>query len=35
VVTTETNQYFVRNANDDPEFGSAFAWDFSVGVRLP
>ena len=35
VVTTETNQYFVRNANDDPEFGAAFAWDFSVGVRLP
>jgi hypothetical protein len=35
VVSTQTNQYLVRNANDDPEFGAAFAWDFSVGVRLP
>jgi hypothetical protein len=25
----------VRNTNDDPQFGKAFAWDFSVGVRLP
>jgi hypothetical protein len=25
----------VRNTNEDPQFGKAFAWDFSVGVRLP
>jgi hypothetical protein len=35
VVSTSQNQYFVRNANDDPKFGSAFAWDLSFGVRIP
>jgi hypothetical protein len=25
----------VRNMKDDPQFGSAFAWDLSFGVRVP
>jgi hypothetical protein len=25
----------VRNSTDDPQFGSAFAWDLSFGVRVP
>ena len=25
----------VRTTDEDPQFGKAFAWDFSIGVRLP
>ncbi|MET0343315.1 MAG: hypothetical protein ABW252_20060 [Polyangiales bacterium] len=25
----------VKNTEDDPQFGKAFAWDFAVGIRLP
>jgi hypothetical protein len=25
----------VRNSTDDPQFGSAFAWDLSFGLRVP
>jgi hypothetical protein len=25
----------VTNTKDDPQFGTAFAWDASFGVRLP
>ena len=25
----------IKNTNDDPQFGKAFAWDFAVGIRLP
>jgi hypothetical protein len=35
VVSDDENTLLVRNASDDPEFGSAFAWDLSFGVRLP
>lgn len=31
----DTTTGIVRNVSDDPEVGSAFAWDFTFGVRLP